>query len=295
MTWIVSVFQTLQYFLLFSQACVSSLRSHLVWAVHFTALWAVMPFLMIHVDAPQLDYSSGCAFLNSLAKHGDFGHAWIYLEGDLNGQHVCIEGGHSGESGCLQVKYLDGIMNYIDYGVANPTREQRRHRRYEPNPVKYLWASQSDGYFERSSGGHIPTFSYKINLTDEQFLRILTFIEPRNYHYREYSITHSQCCTFVAQVAALAGITLKYEVEIPIEQEICVRGRRLRLWEDKRYSKIRVGTPDALECSLKQMDIVDKVDKINLLFCPNLGVHYSPLCPLCPVSPLSPYLHEAME
>lgn len=215
-------------------------------------------FLILLVDAPHLDYSHTKALLRTLVKHpngsknGDVGHAWVYLEGKINGERVYVEGGHSGELGILQAKYLDGIMNYIDYGAANPTKEQMLCPSFEPNPVKYLWETQYDGFFEEGSGGHLPTLAVKVDLTEEQFLHILFFIE--NYPYREYSLTWNQCSTFVAQVAALAGLWMDVEIDVPIDQEIIFGGRCLRLWDDEQYSSLTLATPDSIECSL--MDAV---------------------------------------
>ena len=77
------------------------------------------------------------------SKNGDVGHAWIYLQGNVNGESIVIEGGHSGELGICQPKYFDGIMNYVEYGYADSSCGEMCCLRNEPNPVKYLWASQA--------------------------------------------------------------------------------------------------------------------------------------------------------
>lgn len=216
-------------------------------------------FLIILVNARHLDYTNNRSFFKTLVKHpsdgsknGDVGHAWIYLEGMIDGERVYVEGGHSGERGIWQARYFDGVMNSIECGYANPTPEERRCPRDEPNPIKYLWATQCDGYFQEGCGRHRPTFAAKIDLSEEQFKQILTCIDPANYCYRDYAITRQQCSSFVAKVAAIGGVKLESRVKIRIDQELCIGGDRLVLWEDPRYSEITISSPDIVERSLME-------------------------------------------
>ena len=170
-------------------------------------------FLVIYVDARHLDYTDNVSFFKTVAKHPsdgsknrDVGHAWIYLQGVVKGNTVFLEGGHSGELGIRQAKYFDGIMNYIDFGYANPTDNQLSHPRYEPNPVKYLWETQHDGFFQWGQGRHRPSWAVKIGLTTEQLEEMIAFVQLYNYH--EYSLVENQCCSFVKQVAALVDLEL---------------------------------------------------------------------------------------
>jgi len=209
-------------------------------------------YLILLVDAPHLDHTSNLGLIQSIARREkrDVGHAWIYLQGIIDGKPYSIEGGHSGELGICQAKYFDGIMNYIEYGEPFQTTHRSR---YERNPIKYLWITQNDGFFQNGSGGHTPTFSLKIDLTKEQFETILTFIQPENYNYREYSLTHHQCCTFVAQVAALAGIYLDYQITIPIDQHLKLGRTTYTLWQDRQYSTFTFGSVDILERSMMNL------------------------------------------
>lgn len=199
-------------------------------------------FIVFLVDAPHLDYTGTKNLLQTIATHpngskrGDVGHAWIYLRGVVDGQPVFVEGGHSGECGIVQPKYFDGIMDYIEMG--------------ECNPVKYLWECQRDGFFQKGSGGHIPTFGAKFDITEEQFRRILEFMQPNNYGYTEYGLTCNQCCNFVARIADLIDFPLGFEIRFPVAKTLNFRGAKLTLWEDSRYSWITFGSPDVLEKSL---------------------------------------------
>lgn len=214
-------------------------------------------FLIILVDACHLDYTRESLFFQSIAKHpsngskhGDIGHAWIYLQGRHQGHLLAIEGGHSGEIEEPPVRYFDGMMNYNDYGYANPTAEQMLHPCYEPNPIKYLWTIRKDGFFQKGSGGHYPTFAAKVSLTPEQFENILSFIH--HYPYRYYALLGSQCCSFVTRVAALANLSLASKTTMTLNPSIYYRNTWIRLWEDPRYSTITFATPDVLEKSLIQ-------------------------------------------
>ena len=162
------------------------------------AVHATPYFLVLAVEARQLDYSHGKAFLKTMVKHpsdgtknGDVGHAWILLRG----RNITIEGGHSGERGCCQPKYFEGVMDYLEAGYRNP--------------AQYLWEVQRDGFFQKGNGGHRPTFAVKVNLTKGEFEAIRNFIDPRHYDYANYAITGSQCASFVARVAQIAGLELR--------------------------------------------------------------------------------------
>lgn len=216
-------------------------------------------FLVILVDARHLDYTQASKFLHSVAKHpnggskhGDVGHAWIYLQGKRNGKRIVIEGGHSGEIENPPARYFDGLMNYHDWGYSNPTPEQIRLPRYEPNPIKYLQTGRKDGFFQKGSGGHRPTYAAKIPLTRQQFEQILQFIHPRNYAYQEYALTGPQCSTFAVQVAKIAGLSLSSDATMRIAPRVFFGRSCIRLWEDPYYATLTFPTPDILEKSLMQ-------------------------------------------
>lgn len=217
-------------------------------------------FLVILVDAHHLDYTDCRSFVNTVAKHpgdcskaGDVGHAWIYLQGVVDGVPICIEGGFSGERGIIQAQYFDGIMNYIDYGYANPTCEQMWNPRYEPNPAKYLWETQCDGFFQWGPGRHRPTYAAKIDLSQEQFCAVANFI--MEYDYVHYAITGNQCSSYITQIGEILGLDLEATVYLPIDSSISFGGECMRLWTDPQYAWLPISTPDLLEKKL--MDLVD--------------------------------------
>lgn len=214
-------------------------------------------FVLLLVNARHLDYSNGKCLLRTLVKHPsdgskntDVGHAWILLHGYIDGKPVVIEGGHSGELGLAQPRYFDGIMNYVDYGYSNPNQREVQEPKYEPNPVKYLWETQKDGFFQKGAGGHFPTYAIKIDLTPNQFAAIMSYIDPSHYDYSNYAITGNQCSSFVANVAQIADLELCSVVSIPIPQKIRVGSGEFVLWEDYCYSQLTISSPDILEKSM---------------------------------------------
>lgn len=199
-------------------------------------------FIVFLVNARHLDTSSFPKFCRSLAKHPNVGHAWVYLQGDQ-----VLEGGHSGELGAYQPRYADGVMDHLQWGVKNP--------------IRYLWSSQCDGFFQEGDGGHQPTFAAKIHLSQEQYQLIFAFI--KNYPYQEYSLTNNQCCTFLRQIARLIGIELEVQASLAIDQWIVLNGKRFQLWEDARYSKLIFSSPDVLEASLKRLVREGKAQEVK--------------------------------
>lgn len=200
------------------------------------------PFLVLLVNARQLNYQCTHSLIKTVVKHpsdysknSDVGHAWIYLEGTINGQRVFLEGGHSGETGECELKYFDGLMELYDRG--------------DSNPIRYLSGTLHDGFFQEGCGGHTPTFAAKLDITQEQFENILLFIDQ--YPFSEYALIGNQCSTFVAQIAAIAGIHLNCAVTLPIEQDIKICGETICLWNNPAYSQLTIGSPDILEKNLK--------------------------------------------
>jgi hypothetical protein len=214
-------------------------------------------YLVILVTARHLDYSNSRSFLKTIAKHpsngtknGDVGHTWIYLHGIEGEKEIVIEGGHSGELGILQPRYWEGVLNYALYGYCDPTPEQQRNPCIEPNPIKYLWEMQKDGYFQCGSGGHSPTFAAKINLTQQQFTTLRHYIDPTRYPYHEDSLAGRQCSSFVAEIAALAGLPIEHQVTLYIQPTLTLGKQTFTLWEEERYSHLTFSSPDRIEQSL---------------------------------------------
>jgi hypothetical protein len=203
-----------------------------------SSLYASDYFLDLYVDARHLNYESAQSLLRSIEKTQYFGHAWIYVQGlDANNEPIYIEGGHSGELGLFQPKYVDGVWENIEVGCTDP--------------IRYLWEPQCDGFFQWGSGGHRPTSAVRFDLTKEQFNSILEFIY--SYPYRNYSIVGNQCVSFVCQVAMLAGAQLNATKTISIEQYVKFHGRSYKLWTHPTYSTITIYSPDALEEELKDL------------------------------------------
>lgn len=191
------------------------------------------PLLIIAVDAKHLDYSSTESFMMSMTLNDGFvGHAWI----TLRYQGLTITGSHSGEQGVDEPRYCDAIQCNLEKGLENP--------------IKCLWEPRSDGFFQKGSGGHTPTYSAAIPIDDITAAKILKFI--RTYNFSEYSLTGNQCTSFCTQAAAIAGLKLDDKATLPLAQYVRLKRKTYRLWIDPTYSSITFSSPDALEASLKE-------------------------------------------
>lgn len=222
-------------------------------------------YIVFLVTARHLDYSDAGSFLRTTAKHpadgsknGDVGHAWVYLHGIRDGREVVIEGGHSGELGVIKARYWEGVVNSAEYGSPNPNGAYR----YEANPVRYLWETLDDGFFEEGSGGHAPTCAAKISITPEQFELVASFMSPECYEYSRYSLTDQQCSSFVAAIAELVGMPLKHRIMLPLPNQLVIAGSTVRLWEDPVYSSIVFSSPDVLERSLLDKIAMGKAENV---------------------------------
>jgi len=214
-------------------------------------------YLVFLVAAYHFDYTDYKSTVRTMCKHpsdggkeGNVGHCWVFLRGLEEGQEVCLEGGHSGELGILQPKYFAGVMNYYESGYLNPTPEEKEHPRYEPNPIKYLWEVQWDGFFQEGSGGYKPTYAALVPLTAQQYERVKKAID--SYCFEKYSITENQCATFLERLGAEIDFPIEHEVPIPIDPKISFTALSLRLWEDPRYKEITLSVPDRVEQSLME-------------------------------------------
>lgn len=118
------------------------------------------------------------------------------------------------------------------------------------NPVEYLWESLDDGHFEEGAGHHVPTFAIRIDLTKDQFFSILHFVE--DYPFSRYSLTRRQCCSFVQDVAHLAGLELDCAMRMEIQPTVQLGGEVIRLWSNPLFSQIEFPAPEVLEESMKR-------------------------------------------
>ncbi|MEX1012694.1 MAG: hypothetical protein WD595_00475 [Waddliaceae bacterium] len=203
-------------------------------------------YLVVLVDAKHLDYFNNRSFFCTLVKHPkdgskgcDVGHCWFLLSGIENNRRVEIEGGHSGETGVNQTRYMDGVMDLME--------------RNDPNPVRYMWTVQKDGFLQEGCGGHSPSYAVKVDLTKEKYEELYNFIYGGGYDFKNYSLTHNQCCELVRQLLAKTGREIQTKITLSIDSEVQFRHESLHLWSDPRYSRITISSPDVVEKSLHRL------------------------------------------
>lgn len=207
-------------------------------------------YIIFLVDARHMDYTSLRPLMKTISKHpsdgsknSDVGHAWIYLKTDQG----VIEGGHSAETGLLQPKYLEGVCLLSE--------------KCDPNPARYFWAIQKDGYFEPGWGGHRPTFALKINLSSEEVAKVQEFISC--YQYEDYSLTGNNCVSFVAGIASLLGIELDIWQTVELDSSVTCAGEKIKMWTDPCYQHITFGSPDRLERSLIRLALSGRGESVR--------------------------------
>jgi hypothetical protein len=210
--------------------------------------------VVFFVSARHLDYASAPRFLRSLDINPlskktrlSFGHAWFSLKGM---EEEIIEGGHSGELGLNQAKYFEGVVNNIKYGYSNPDLIQKKQNHYERNPIKYLWETIYDGFFQIGNGGYSPTLALYVPLNKLQYKSLRKLVSEDNYNYFAYSISKNQCCNLIINMGKEIGLDFSAEKKISLPRYIQFDKESLRFWEDDIYSQFIFLSPDELEKSL---------------------------------------------
>lgn len=215
-------------------------------------------FLVLLVSSTKLDYADYSQLARNLTKRGYLkggfvGHSWVYLHGWEGGREQVIETGLS-PKGDGSLHYFRGVLDLAEYGYVDPTPEQRRNPRHEPNPISYLWRVHQNGHLHSAQKAReaTPTFAARVDLTETQYREIKRLLDPALPDYNLFQLNGQQCSSFVARVAATTGLELEHKIRIEIPSSIEVMGKRVRLWEDPQYSSITLSSPDMLERSLRQ-------------------------------------------
>jgi hypothetical protein len=214
-------------------------------------------FLVLLVHATGLDYQDQPKLVRSLHKSqmkgGFLGHAWVMLSGLEGGRREVVEAGLTPED-LESVQFFRGVLDLARYGYVNPTAEQKRNPRHEPDPISYLWQDLGNGFLRTGrQGGLQPTFAAKVDLDAEQYRRIKARLDPKLPSHRRFQVTGQQCSSFVAELARLAGVDLRHQMTLPVPREVEYGGRTVRLWSDSRYSSITFSSPDVIEADLRRL------------------------------------------
>ncbi|MGR3951731.1 MAG: hypothetical protein QRY74_02280 [Chlamydia sp.] len=199
-------------------------------------------FLIVHVDAPHLNYKNFQTFATSIQnslfslRDPHIGHAWITISSlNSDGARIYYEVGHSGELGLISPRYFDEILQLSERG--------------ELNPVRYLHYTLFDGYRECNSGGHSSTFSALFPIDRSSFDSWVDFtFGPDQYDFSRWSLLRHNCLTYVQASLLLCGIESKLqENRIPISRTFSFSGKVYTLWNDPQYEMLDCTTVDSLE------------------------------------------------
>ena len=222
----------------------------------------------IKVDTVGYDYSSGEAFIKSMAKRASkkaegVGHSWVRLE-DVR-YNIVSEGGHSGENGDRGKNGKITNSNFLTYakGVAYlafmpptaPSPLKDIPEADPANPARWLWYIYEDGEWKRDSGGHTKVDSeLSVSISKEQYDAIKAKIDAFDSDeslLRNYGLTGNQCTSTAASLADMAGVHIDPYVQLNIPSSATLDGHELRLWTDPKYSSIRFAIPEKMEQELK--------------------------------------------
>lgn len=197
-------------------------------------------FVAFCVEALHLDYASPQRLFQTVAKHpengrkeGQVGHAWVVLKGE-----GLFEGGLSGELGEFKPRYMEGLLQLVEEG--------------DPNPIRYFLEDLEDGFCQRGNGGHWPSLVAWVPLSQEQY-REMERCLLEEFDFSSYQISSHHCCSLVGRLAAILGWELEDSVLISITPTVSLGGKEVSLWTEEHFSQIRVGSVDALEKSLGQI------------------------------------------
>jgi hypothetical protein len=189
-------------------------------------------YLYILNEAAPWDYSDAVSLVFSIWLR-PWAHSWLILESPRDR----LEFGHTGDLGVTQPRYHDGVFQKIREG--------------DPNPIAYLWQTNSDGQFQIGKPNRPPTFVWRMPITSRRHQLIQDYVMQRKYD--QFGVRTNNCTDLAVEAAALAGINLINRIHLTLPQETRVWGRMRRVWTDARYRILEYGTPEVLEADLRQL------------------------------------------
>lgn len=188
-------------------------------------------YILTDIEGPR-DYSTSLSVILSFKKNPG-GHSWIMLESPQG----LLEYGLNGNFGIEKQQYGDGVYQWV--------------RDNHPNPISYLWEVMRDGRLDIGRPDRIPTFVWRMPITEQRHALIHEYVMKRKYD--RFSLRDNNCVDMVADAAALAGINLIHRLRLTIPEETKILGKTLRLWTDPRYRFLEFSTPDLLQMDLRQL------------------------------------------
>ena len=189
-------------------------------------------YLYLLTKAGEWDYRTTRSFLLSHARQL-WGHSWLMLESPGNR----LECGMNGNFGREKPKYDEGVNRKIRDG--------------DPNPISYLWETMPDGRLEIGNGGRVPTYVWRMPITQRRHQRIQEYMTQ--WKFDRIGLQSNNCVDLVTGAAELAGISLIHRVRLTLPRETRILGKTLRAWEDPQYRILEYSTPDLLEADLRHL------------------------------------------
>jgi len=187
-------------------------------------------YLYILTKAGDWDYSNTRSFLLSHGRQR-WGHCWLILASPTNR----LECGLTGNFGREKPNYDEGVRQKLRDGDANP--------------ISYLWVTMSDGRIEIGNTNRIPTFVWRMPISQQRYQRINDHV--MQWNFGQIGVRTNNCVDMVTEAAEVAGINLIHRIRITLPPETKILGQTLRAWTDPQYRILEYSTPDLLEMDLR--------------------------------------------
>lgn len=210
-------------------------------------------FIVLLIDAPKMNFDHFESCCTTLMKTNldagghaaNFGHVWIALVDRRGGNRW--EFGYSGEKSPILPGYFAGISQLLR---GNCSQAMARCEGDLDNPIRYLFATRSDGYLQRGNGAHLPSCAVGWRLERDQLQRILRAI--MRYPKGPYSLTSANCVHFGLEMVRECNWHPDCMVTLNIPRKLFIANCRVTLWRDVRYSRLQLCAPNALEKRVRE-------------------------------------------
>ena len=189
-------------------------------------------YLDVLSESSHWDFRKEKSLLLSIWRN-PWGHSWLILESPTNR----LEFGHTGDFGLAKPRFHQGVMQAVKNG--------------DPNPIAYLWQMMSDGKLQIGKPHRLPTFVWRMPITQRRYQLINEYVKQRQYD--QFGVVSNDCTDMVAESAALAGINLIHRIRLTVPPEMKVWGLMTRMWTDPQYRILEFSTPEVLEVDLRQL------------------------------------------
>lgn len=224
---------------------------------HFLAAEGASVSICLHHKNASLDFVDSHAFRDWIVPkrasdmgEGIFGHVWIWVQPPFYSAQKAFELGHTGETDLGQKTYLECFVK----------QSQIQGR----EPLRVFFEDRWDGAAQWSSGGHIPDDVWTLSLSDDEYERLIKWIDSGYYDFRRYNVALHQCSHFVVEMLSLFSIELRSPTPVTLPKKVSIWGLNIELWHDAQWSQVAFWTPFELSKALEKEKRFQKTKNLYL-------------------------------